>query len=300
VTAAPHLDPPFDVAAGRRVLAELRALQLAAVARQERERVAALERVRQAVHRLGELGSHDGVLDRAAAELGGAAHFDRVLLSAVRDDLLEPHALWQAGDGAGGDALLERLRRAPIPLAYPLVEAEVALAGGAAIVDVRASGPRSPRVLGEALRWTSYVVVAVTLGGRTVGLLHADATRPADSLDEELAARYAEGLSDALERAALRDALRRHRQQLRAAVRVLTGALDGADAEPADTSPVAALTPRELEVLQLLARGRTNAAIAKALIVSEDTVKYHVKNILRKLQASNRADAVARYLREAG
>jgi LuxR family transcriptional regulator, regulator of acetate metabolism len=53
-------------------------------------------------------------------------------------------------------------------------------------------------------------------------------------------------------------------------------------------------------VLQLLARGYTNLAIANALVVREGTVKYHVKNILRKLGAASRADAVSRYVRAAG
>nr|WP_173667326.1 helix-turn-helix transcriptional regulator [Frankia torreyi] len=56
------------------------------------------------------------------------------------------------------------------------------------------------------------------------------------------------------------------------------------------------LTPREREVLRLLAAGATNAQIANALTVSETTVKSHVKHILRKLRASNRAEAIARYL----
>ena len=60
---------------------------------------------------------------------------------------------------------------------------------------------------------------------------------------------------------------------------------------------VDSLTPRELEVLRLLARGLTNLAIANALVVREGTVKYHVKNILRKLGATSRADAVARFVR---
>ena len=58
-----------------------------------------------------------------------------------------------------------------------------------------------------------------------------------------------------------------------------------------------ALTPRELEVLRLLARGLTNQAIADELVIREGTVKYHVKNILRKLGATSRADAVSRYAR---
>ena len=56
------------------------------------------------------------------------------------------------------------------------------------------------------------------------------------------------------------------------------------------------LTAREREVLELMADGSTNTQIAEVLIVSEGTVKSHVKRILRKLHVSNRAEAVARYL----
>ena len=51
------------------------------------------------------------------------------------------------------------------------------------------------------------------------------------------------------------------------------------------------LTPRELEVLALLARGRKNSEIANALFVSERTVKFHVSSILGKLDAENRTEA---------
>ena len=50
-------------------------------------------------------------------------------------------------------------------------------------------------------------------------------------------------------------------------------------------------------MLEHMVRGETNADIARALVVSEGTVKFHVKNILRKLHASNRAEATSRYLR---
>jgi DNA-binding NarL/FixJ family response regulator len=56
------------------------------------------------------------------------------------------------------------------------------------------------------------------------------------------------------------------------------------------------LTPRELDVLRLMARGRTNAAIAGELALAGGTVKFHVNNILRKLRAANRAEAISRYL----
>ncbi len=55
-----------------------------------------------------------------------------------------------------------------------------------------------------------------------------------------------------------------------------------------------ALTPREKEVLKLLARGLTDREIAKELVIAEATVKNHVSNILSKLGVPNRSAAIAR------
>ena len=54
------------------------------------------------------------------------------------------------------------------------------------------------------------------------------------------------------------------------------------------------LTSRELEVLEKLAAGRSNQAIARELVVTLDTVKKHVGHVLGKLGAANRTEAVAR------
>ena len=54
-----------------------------------------------------------------------------------------------------------------------------------------------------------------------------------------------------------------------------------------------ALSPRELEVLQLIATGRTNHAIAAELVLSERTVARHVSNIFTKLGLSSRSAATA-------
>lgn len=56
----------------------------------------------------------------------------------------------------------------------------------------------------------------------------------------------------------------------------------------------AGLSSRELDVLNLLARGKTTTQIATELYISENTVKTHVRHIMEKLEASNRAEAVSK------
>ncbi len=65
-----------------------------------------------------------------------------------------------------------------------------------------------------------------------------------------------------------------------------------------DTVTPPRLTDRELEVLRLVARGRSNREIARELFISENTVKNHVRNILEKLQLHSRMEAVMYAVRE--
>ena len=63
--------------------------------------------------------------------------------------------------------------------------------------------------------------------------------------------------------------------------------------QPVDeANPVQALTPREIEVLGMLAEGLGNKAIARRLSISEHTVKFHVSSIFTKLNARSRTEAV--------
>jgi DNA-binding NarL/FixJ family response regulator len=59
------------------------------------------------------------------------------------------------------------------------------------------------------------------------------------------------------------------------------------------SSPGTALTPREVQLLELLATGLTNRAIARQLFISEATVKTHLVHIFGKLGVDNRTSAIA-------
>ena len=62
---------------------------------------------------------------------------------------------------------------------------------------------------------------------------------------------------------------------------------------PDGEGPVAALTPREREVLRLMSRGLSNRQIGEELFISQKTASVHVSNILAKLGAATRTEAAA-------
>ena len=66
----------------------------------------------------------------------------------------------------------------------------------------------------------------------------------------------------------------------------------------AENPPAPELTPRQLEILNSMSRGYSNAEIAEVFGINEFTVREHVANIMAKLDASNRAEAVATALRK--
>jgi two-component system nitrate/nitrite response regulator NarL len=67
--------------------------------------------------------------------------------------------------------------------------------------------------------------------------------------------------------------------------------VQGESVEPEEAKPINSLTPRETEILGLLAEGLSNKLIARQLGISDGTVKLHVKAILRKLNVHSRVEA---------
>jgi two-component system, NarL family, response regulator YdfI len=175
------------------------------------------------------------------------------------ESLLSARGFSIAGSGGDLELIAEQLLD---------VEADVAL--------IDASDERSQAVM-EVLDWSSIssdVNVVVLIGGVGPSAWVGEALRagvravlPEDVLPDQLVA--------ALEAAALGLTVM-HASQMEA--------LLAAPAEP--------LTPREREVLQMLASGSGNKEIAARLSISEHTVKFHVTAILGKLGASSRTEAV--------
>ena len=126
--------------------------------------------------------------------------------------------------------------------------------------------------------------------------------RSAESLWQTLSAPYEMARTRLLLAAACRevgdtDGCAMEERAARRAFEQLGAALDLAGLDvpraPSSTQPATGLTGRELEVLRLVAAGKTNRAIAGELVISEKTVARHVSNIFTKLGLSSRAAATA-------
>ena len=270
---------------GARVLTSLQQLERELVELRYTQRLDAQERVRESLRRLASAGAPQAVLEAAPAELAAATGLERVLVSRVHGERIEPLARWEHGAKPVADLPVIGRER-------PTIEVARALERGAVVVDDVHDSP-----VALALGWRSFVLAAVVLRDETVALVHAGAEgRPLGAFDGELVGHFATGLTAVLERALLEELLRRNRAQLAAAARFIEGAPEHDRPPPQVAAPADPLTARELEVLELLAAGAANREIALALAISQGTVKYHVKNILRKLRARSRADAVARHM----
>ncbi|HTA70519.1 MAG TPA: response regulator transcription factor, partial [Bryobacteraceae bacterium] len=115
------------------------------------------------------------------------------------------------------------------------------------------------------------------------------------------------GVAEAL-RSGIRAVLPRHSNasQILAAIEAAAaglvvlqpGDLDGLLVNPQPARLREPLTPREVEVLGMLAEGQSNKSIAHRLGISEHTVKFHVTSIMGKLNAGSRTEAVTQGIRQ--
>lgn len=274
----------------------------------------ALARVSQALRRLRgtmSLAARFGEATKLACEIVG---FERSALFTVSGHTLATQSVCLRGVPDGEPTGVQP-RADSFELGPWLHESEVLRRRRAVLVEDAARDSRALTMLPSA---RSYVIAPVVCQSRAIALIHADrgpAGRAVTALDRDLLLAFAEGFGCALERDLLAERLRMQSERLLDLVRSpetdvtelgsLAGerpspwqeSTTGEDLSPPDAQLHRELTRRELEVLAMLAEGQTNAGIAERLVVSEGTVKTHVKHILRKLGVHNRSQAVSRYFR---
>ncbi len=256
-----------------------------------------------ALRRLQGAASLETLFRDAAVALCESAGFDRAAIFSLRGRSLVLESAYPSAE----------LAPEPLQLGPWLHESEVLRQRRPLLVEDASSDPRALGLLAGA---RSFVAAPIVCQGRALGLIHADCAlseEPVTEFDRDTLWAFAEGFGYAVERSVLADRLRAQSERVVALVRSAEASVGdlstaeiqlGADArrQPArSTRPTrddyfdAELTRREREVLGMLAEGETNARIAQRLVVSQDTVKTHVKHILRKLGVHNRSQAVSRY-----
>lgn len=284
-------------------------------------RLQSLVQIHGGLERLRASETPAAVIAAAPREICRSCGFTRTMISRVAGSRWIPTHLEiiEGVDADGGAAFARYVRDAEIPLAHMLLETELVRRRMPALVDDPGGNPRTFKELVGVSRSSSFVVAPIMPTGRVIGFLHADRfgeARPVDATDRDAIWLFAEHFGLIFERAVLVERLERQRSELRRAFAKVAARIDesceselglvepesplvsaGATAPTSASRLNALLTTREREVLELMVGGATNPVIAQQLVVSQATVKSHVKAILRKLRAANRSEAVARYLR---
>jgi DNA-binding CsgD family transcriptional regulator len=219
------------------------------------------------------------LLRLAQGEVEAAAASIRRALTEAPDDLvrarlLEPQVeiALAAGDGAGARAAADELGRIAEAFDAPLLRAMAARCDG----SVRLAAGEADRALGVLRRaWQAWRDLDAPYEAARARVLVGSACRELGDMD-----------GAALEFAAARAVFER----LGAATDLVSLAHESGEGAP---SRAGGLSPREVEVLRLLASGRTNREVAEELSISERTVDRHVSNIFDKIDVSTRAAATA-------
>jgi len=279
-------------------------LQAQVEARQMRagDRADVVRSLTDGIRRMKKAGSLQGLGRQACTELCDALGFDNALLSFVEDD---GFVVEESDHGIGGPTVVAR--RECVPERDCIRRRDT----------IRTNESDVPAAPGyrELLGSVHYLVAPVIAGSRVVALLHVSrgseggvSVRDIDVLDT-----FASAYSLLHERMLNTERVQQQRTSIARAAARLTEEADRIAAaaisldvehdnrvEPPTIAPdsalAATLSDRERQVFERLVLGASNADIADELVITVETVKTHVKRILRKIGAINRSEAIALYM----
>jgi DNA-binding CsgD family transcriptional regulator len=280
-------------------------LQQAALELQQHElgmRTRRLESCSDGLTRLRSVPTSGDLLDSVCRELVNKCNFGRAVLSRVDNGQWIPSTAYF---GAADISWFAEWVDQGIPLRGNTPETRLLTERRPAVVYDTSSGAVHREIIVESGQSKSYVVAPLMSGGNVVGFLHADhfpTSEQADEADRDVLWAFAEGFSRVHERTVLMERVQAQKSQvenvLGTALRTMDHNSDAGTSLPGSRvatrdDVLAELTTREVEVLHLMVEGATNRSIGARLVITEDTVKSHVKQILRKLGVANRAHAIA-------
>jgi DNA-binding CsgD family transcriptional regulator len=316
-------DEPDAIAQRLELIYEVGELREALRERDLFERLDVLARIHESLGELRNCTTPEELIEAAPGELCRSCGFTRALISRVHGSRWVPEVIETVpGMDPEATGFAEYIAEVEIPLDHMLLETELVRRRMPVLVVDPANDPRTYKPIILRGRTAAYVAAPIMPTGRVIGFLHADRIGqeyPVTPEDRDNLWTFAEQFGFLYERAVLTERSGAQREQLRQAFAGAEAAVDevrqreielarsgqgapevtrtaAALFRPAESRLDGLLTRREREVIDLMTSGATNIRIAEQLVISEGTVKSHVKHILRKLRAGNRAEAVARYL----
>ena len=274
--------------------------------------------------RLRGVTSSAALIESACEELVARCGFHRAVMSKLESRSWKPLILHNREDDGATRGWFSEWVNQSVPLSAMAPEAELISRRRPSLVYDTDHAPVYRPLIVQAGQSRSYVVAPLVLGSDVIGFLHTDhhpLSRRVDETDRDVLWAFADGFTHIYERAVLLERLRDHRESVR---ELFFGAVDRID-DLCDAGPQLArsdrdgwhgghgshgiegsgqlsapareatveLTDREAEVFDLMVTGASNMDIADRLVITEGTVKSHVKHILRKYGAVNRAQAIA-------
>ena len=292
------------------------------VARED-DRLDVLGRIQRNLRRLRGWETPAELVRDGAAELLNACGFTRAMISKVDSGKFTPLVYRSvAAFDPVADTFPSWAYNTSVPLKRGLVEAELVRRRIPGFIANTVGDSHVDRKMMDAGQVLTYVAAPITVGGRIRGLIHCDhigQDRLLTSHDRDNLWTFSKYYGFMHERLELLVGLHSQRTEMQAKLRAMEEVLDelwedslalsdrelktagaglrGCSSTPSERPRLGGLlTSREQDVLEILMTGATNGRIAEILVISEGTVKSHVKHILAKLHAGTRSAAIAKYL----